>query len=301
VLRPEPSDPVTDAGPNRLYDLVRKSHSEALTDLRQVIGQTALPVHSYFGLVAPCPALSIVARALLNQSARFLAPNGPDLPLVAAVSGFRTGGQFGPTNFVDIAPGPLLLRHAAELYPFSNGICHLVLTGAEAKRWLEHAARVFARLAPGAGDQPLIDPAVPGYQFDVLFGLTYAIDPTRPTGERIRDLRLADGTRLGPKDRVRLVTNSFRGSGGGGFRVAEEAGVLVHDRTPIRTALRRYLATADFDATAESVWTFAANPGTSAWFDSGRGSVAHLPDLRGRTVRHVGRTGDCVERFRIDL
>jgi 2',3'-cyclic-nucleotide 2'-phosphodiesterase/3'-nucleotidase len=49
-------------------------------------------------------------------------------------------------------------RHIDWLYPFPNEMRVLEMTGAALTLWLERAASIWAVVAPGARDVPLIDP-----------------------------------------------------------------------------------------------------------------------------------------------
>jgi 2',3'-cyclic-nucleotide 2'-phosphodiesterase/3'-nucleotidase len=55
------------------------------------------------------------------------------------------------------------------------------------------------------------DPAVPDYNYDVISGITYDIDISRPVGERIT---LYD---VDPAARFVVAVNNYRRSGGGNF------------------------------------------------------------------------------------
>ncbi|MBM1220261.1 5'-nucleotidase C-terminal domain-containing protein [Ponticoccus sp. SC2-23] len=280
--------------------VVARTHEATLRFIRREVGHTPAPIHSYFTLAAPCSALSVTARALERFARQETSLADAGLPLLAAVSPFRAGGHGGVAGYVDIPKGPLLLRHATELYPFPNDLCAIELDGDQLRRWLDHAARIFARIEPGGHDQPLIDPQVPPYQFDVIHGLTYEIDPTRPT-ERVRNIRLAGGRAITPTDRVIVLTNSFRASGGGGYAEARQARSVTRLEAPIIDILTAYFSLAEFDPTPQEVWRFASIPDTSASFLSGCGSTAHVSDIVGRSIRHAGSTDNGFQRFVLDF
>lgn len=280
--------------------VISKTHEATLRFIRREVGHTPAPINSYFTLAAPSGALSVAARALDWFARKNTALAKTDLPLLSAVSPFRAGGFEGAGGYVDIPTGPLLLRHATELYPFPNNLCAIELDGDQLRRWLDRAARIFALITPGRRDQQLIDPKVPPYQFDVIHGLTYEIDPSCPS-ERVRDICFANGRRMGAEDRVLLLTNSFRASGGGGYDEAREARSVTRFDAPVIDILTAYFGSADFDPTPEEVWRFAPIPDTSATFISGCGSAAHLSDTEGRSIRHAGSADDGFERFIIDF
>jgi len=181
------------------------------------------------------------------------------LPLISAVAPNRVGGPGGPDNYLNAAAGPLAARHLGALSPFPNTLCLLALTGADIADWLERAVSGFARITPGRQDQPLIDPAFPGYVFDLLDGLTYTVDPSAPArtdvagrviapgAQRISDLRL-DGRALRPAERLIVVTNAYRAGGGGGFAAATVGRIIAEVPLTGQDAMRRHLAMAGPDA-----------------------------------------------------
>ena len=75
-------------------------------------------------------------------------------------------------------------------------------------------------LAPGAPVDPatISDPAVPDYNYDMLSGVDYDIDISRPVGQRITRLQIA-GTDTPVADDAQFVVavNNYRRSGGGNF------------------------------------------------------------------------------------
>lgn len=283
-----------------LGPILHDTHDHTLRFIRRQIGATPSAIHSYFTFAAPCTALSITARAIAHFAANEPALRRPDHPLLIAVSPYRAGGIDGSGGYVDIPDGPLLLRHAAELYPFPDELCSLELDGEMIRRWLERSATVFAKIAPARSEQPLIDIGVPSYQFDVIHGLTYMIDPSRTEG-RVSDVRYVDGTPLAPDDRVTLLTNSYRANGGGGFIDALSAHAVKNHGVPVTDILTSYFGSPDFDPRVQEVWRFARIPDTSAVFLSGPGAPGHLASLKGRSIRHDGPAENGFHRFIVDF
>ena len=293
---------------------VGPAHRATLAYARRPIGRTATPLTSYFALAAPDPALTLVAGVLAEAAGRALAGTAhADLPLVVATGPFRTGGRGGSAHYTDIPAGPLALRHMADLYPYPNTPVIMRMTGADLALWLERAAGVFARLTPGRTDQPLLDPDVPGTLFDVLFGLTYSIDPTRParfaadgrlacpSGRRIGDLACG-GRPVAADDTFALVTSSYRAGGGGAFPLpGPDRTILVLDRT-CRDLLADHVAARGRVAPrAEPVWRFRAPPGTGAVLLTGPGAAAHLPLGEGPAFEPLGLAADGFLRLGLRL
>jgi 2',3'-cyclic-nucleotide 2'-phosphodiesterase (5'-nucleotidase family) len=98
----------------------------------------------------------------------------------------------------DLYPGPVTYNDLFELQPFANSVVRVRLSGAALKAVLEFALR---------GGRPR------GY----LSGLTVRYDPRKPDGERIVDLRLADGSPIAAERTYRLALVDYLQTGGDGF------------------------------------------------------------------------------------
>lgn len=289
-------------------------HDETQAYLRRPVGRSLRPISSHFALVAPDPCMALIAAAqIAHVTARLRGTEHEGLPVLAAVSPFKAGGRAGPAFYTDIPAGVLTMRDIADLYLYPNQIRALRLTGAEVVAWLERAAGQFARVAPGAQDAPLIDPDFPSHHFDVMHGLTYAIDlaaPARhgpegelrdPAASRIRDVRLA-GRPLDPDAALIVATNDYRAAGGGRFPGAGAGRVVLAGAETNRALLAAWIAAQGaIDPVAPEVWRFRPMPGTTAVFDTGPGAERHLPALAGRAIAPAGPGPGGFARFRLAL
>ncbi|WP_296628753.1 bifunctional 2',3'-cyclic-nucleotide 2'-phosphodiesterase/3'-nucleotidase [Roseovarius sp.] len=297
-----------------LCTLLDIAHHHTLTLTAREIGQSLSPLHSYLSLVRDDPILHLVNDAQHRALAGILA-NGPlaQLPLLSACAPFKTGGRGGPLHFTDIPEGPLRLRHIADLYGFPNTLCGLLVTGAELRDWLERAAICFNRLAPGLPDQPLLDPAVPGHDFDVIDGLSYAIDlsqPARydisgalihPEAQRIRDLRHA-GKPVRDDAHFIVATNSYRAHGGGPFAPLAANGLIYSGTRPVRDILADHVAAlGQIGAAARPTWRFAPLPGTTVTVETGPGLRAHPADIAALNAIDLGLTDTGFLRLSLPL
>lgn len=132
-----------------------------------------------------------------------------------------------------IAAGDVTVRDIAGLYVYENTLVVIELTGAKLKQALEHAAKYFKLARPGATADQLIDPAIPGYNFDIAAGVSYTIDLNRGPGDRINDLTFR-GKRLDPDRKLRVAINNYRLNGGGGYEMYRNAPVLYRSNVGIR-------------------------------------------------------------------
>lgn len=304
------------AGPEPLPELVPLTApaNVATRDwLATPSGHTDRPLFSHFARIAPCPVSHLIAEAQADHLRRHLPEALIDgRPILSATAPFRAGGRGSPSDVTDIPPGPLTRRHLIDLYPHPNTITALALTGAEITDWLERAALQFRQVTPGAQDAPLIDPASPAFDFDIIPGLVFTIDtsaPARfdargtlihPTARRITDLRLA-GRPLLPTDRVILATNSYRAAGSGGFPGCRPDRLLLDDGTPTRTALARLLSAGPRRPDPAAGWTLAPLPGTTALFDAPSGAHRHTDAISRYRPKQLPAAPQGAERFRLHL
>ena len=276
---------------------VAAAHAAALARMRQTRGRTAIRLTGAFASLGASSALDLVAAVKRDAAARALA-GGPStvLPLLVASAPATVSGRAGSGRFVDIAPGDLAQRHLVDLFPHANTLVVLRVTGAELRDWLERAAGRFARLPAGARDAALFDEAFPGYRFDVIYGLRYAFDLSRPARYDPSGREVAPGSRrvvrlercgreVGPGDVFAVATKSHRVSGEGLYApLAALPRIASCDRL-LRALLAEHLAAASPLGPAEGPdWGFAPLPGATALFAAPRGAEPPA-DLRARVER----------------
>ena len=299
---------VRSAGPEVPEDpgvvaLMEDDNAAAQALMARPVGHTEAPLHSYFTFFAPDRALAIVAAAQAAALRPFLAGRQEAmLPLLSAVAPGRFGARAGPSSYTDIPAGPIALRHLIDLQAFANDLHAVVVTGAQLADWIEHSAGVFHRIQTGSRDAALLDPALPGHDFDVLHGVTYQIDLSRPSrfhpdgrlrksgGRRVTALHHA-GRAVAPDQRFVVALNSFRSAGGGNFAALRGAQRIALPRVSLRDALRDYLAgrlARDPLADAPPPWRFAPMPGTRVCVPTGPGAGTYLDELAGRGVEVGG-------------
>lgn len=137
---------------------------------------------------------------------------------------------------VRIPPGPVTVREAAALYIYENTLYVVQMTGAQLKEALEHSAGFFSQWPLREGETEKL----PSYNSDQAAGVSYEIDLTRPVGDRIRDLQF-HGKPLDPAQTLRVATNNYRYTGGGGYSVYKGLPVVYRSTKEIRELVIDYL------------------------------------------------------------
>ncbi len=166
-----------------------------------------------------------------------------------AVEGALEGTEYGDLPVLSIAApfsrtavfpqGEVTIRDIAGLYVYDNTLEAVQLTGAQVRDYLEFSAGYFTQVpSTGAVDPETITGAggTPDYNYDVLSGVEYDIDVSRPAGDRITRLEV-DGTPVADTDVFVVAVNNYRRSGGGAFPHVSTAPKVYDEQLEIRQLL----------------------------------------------------------------
>lgn len=297
-----------------LHQALVPDHRGALAWSRRQLGESAVPIHTHFATVAPCAALGLIADAKAEHVRAALdGTSWSDLPILSSATPFRAGGRNGPANFTDIPAGPLRMRHVSDLYPFPNTLVTLLLTGAEVADWLERAAAIFQRVAPGAEDAPLQDESVPSFLFEVIPQLSYAIDlsqPARfdgqgrlvqPDAHRITGLSF-NGRPVDPHQEFLLATNNHRAGRARLQDPSADLQVVFTDGTRVQSVIAAHVqAKRRIGGAVPRNWHFLPMPGSSVRIATGPGAAPHLSDLSPYRPKAIGQDGEGFTHYRLHL
>ena len=165
------------------------------------------------------------------------AQDTPLLDFINEVQRRQTGAQLSAAAAFDVQTGlpegEIHQREVSGIYPYENTLRAVKISGQQLREFLEHSARYFQSYAPG---QPVINDSVPGYNFDVVSGVVYNIDLSRPAGQRVRGLAFG-GKLIQPTDTFTMAVNSYRQAGGGGYTVLARAPIVYDKGEDIRELL----------------------------------------------------------------
>ncbi len=153
----------------------------------------------------------------------------PLLDFINAVQGRKAGAQLSAAAVFDVQTGlpegEVHQRDLSGIYPYENTLRAVKISGQQLREYLEYSARYFRTYEP---NRPILNDSVAGYNYDVVSGVVYNIDLSRPVGQRIRGLAY-EGKIVQPTDSFTMAVNSYRQSGGGGYTMLARAPV-VYDR-----------------------------------------------------------------------
>ncbi len=218
----------------------------------------------------------------------------PLLDFVNEVQRRRAGAQLSAAAAFDVQPGlpegDIHQRDVSGIYPYENTLRAVRISGQQLREYLEHSARYFRTYEPG---QPIINDSVAGYNYDVISGVVYNVDLSRPAGQRIRGLAY-EGRIVQPTDSFTMALNSYRQAGGGGYSMLANARVVYDKGEDIRELLVdeiRRVRTIQATAYLRPSWAIIPDPARAA----ARAAFAPAPaavSTRDSTVLRVLTTSD---------
>ena len=136
---------------------------------------------------------------------------------------------------VTMGLGPITIAQVAQLYPYDNTLRAVRITGKQLRDYLDFSSRYY-RTLPSPTAPMETDPQVPGYNFDIVSGVDYAIDVSRPIGFRVTRLDYK-GAPVRDTDTFTMALNNYRQTGGGGYAMLSGAPVVYDKQQEIRQLL----------------------------------------------------------------
>lgn len=200
--------------------IARAPHERALSYLGEALATASGPFPGGRARLEDTALLDLVNDTQLEVT-------GADLSLTSLL----------PFRFDGWEAGPVTVRQVYALYPYENQLVVLEVDGARLRSVLEHAASYYGTvdwrdgrlvITPRAGMTP--------YNFDVLQGASYRVDPTAPVGSRVRELRFK-GRDVKDGDLFSLAVNSYRAQGSGGYTALNGAKLLRSYNDEVRELL----------------------------------------------------------------
>jgi 2',3'-cyclic-nucleotide 2'-phosphodiesterase / 3'-nucleotidase / 5'-nucleotidase len=238
-----------------IADAVKSDHEATIAYVGSPIGTTTAPIYSYFALVQDDPSVQIVTAAQKQYVQKYVKANLPqyaNLPILSVGAPFKAGRN-GVEEFTDIAQGPLAIRSAGDLYLYDNTLKAILVKGSVVKEWLEMSAGKFNQIDPAkTEEQSLLNSSFAVYNFDIIDGVTYQVDVTKPakykpdgsindaSSSRIINLQY-QGKAIDPNQDFIVATNNYRASGGGNFPGVKGSKYIIDSPDENRQILMDYI------------------------------------------------------------
>jgi len=176
--------------------------------------------------------------------------------------------------------GNVTVAKIAQLYPYDNTLRAVRITGKQLRDYLDFSSRFYTGTM--AGNAPATNPEVPGYNFDIVSGVDYTLDLTKPIGSRVTSL-VYKGKPIVDTDSFTMALNNYRQTGGGGYAMLRNAPVVYDKQQEIRQLLvdevraRQELKTADY---FHQNWTLVYPGATGVSTRSSQALAPGTPRLR---------------------
>jgi 2',3'-cyclic-nucleotide 2'-phosphodiesterase (5'-nucleotidase family) len=195
--------------------VTQEGHRATLRYATTAIGTTPVAWHADSGRVVDTPLIDFILEVERSAS-------GAQLASTAAYS-----------LDASLSAGPVTVARIAALYPYDNTLRAVRITGVQLRGYLEQSARYFRRTSDGRFG---VDSTIPGFNYDMVAGVDYTIDVSKPIGERIVELTFG-GRPVAPADTFTMALNNYRQTGGGGFSMLRDAPVVYDRQLDIRQLL----------------------------------------------------------------
>lgn len=195
-----------------------RTHTATVSWVRQTLGSTPVAWRADSARVRDTPLIDFILEVQRKAT-------GADL---AATAAFDLNAS--------LDTGAVTVAEVARLYPYDNTLRAVRVTGKQLREFLDYSSRYYRTIGSNEAKTGLVDPDVPGFNFDIIAGADYTLDISRPLGARVTRLRVKD-REVRDIDTFTLALNNYRQTGGGGFAMLAGAPVVYDKQEEIRDLL----------------------------------------------------------------
>ena len=135
----------------------------------------------------------------------------------------------------------ITMRDVITNYIYPNTLAVLKITGTDLKAALEQTANYLV-LKDGqiVFNPQFIDPKPQYYNYDMYEGIDYAIDLSKPYGEKITKLQF-EGSDILPDQELEVVMNQYRAVGGGNYAMFSADKIIKEIPRDMTEVIAEYL------------------------------------------------------------
>ncbi|WP_455663782.1 bifunctional metallophosphatase/5'-nucleotidase [Phocaeicola sp.] len=177
--------------------------------------------------------IGTISRTISTKDAYF--GSSPFIDLIHKLQLDISGAEVSfsaPLSFrAEIKEGDICVSDMFNLYKYENMLYVMKLSGKEIKGFLEMSYAMWSNQMKSPEDHLMLfnEPIEKGkranfknfsFNFDSAAGINYTVDVTKPEGEKITILSMADGTPFDMDKMYKVALNSYRGNGGGDLLTA---------------------------------------------------------------------------------
>jgi 2',3'-cyclic-nucleotide 2'-phosphodiesterase/3'-nucleotidase len=219
-----------------ILDATKTQHEAAMAYMTQPLGQASGDFPGNASRTQDSAIMDLIQKVQMKYA-------NTDLSLAAMLPGVAPS----------FSKGPLTVRDMYSLYIYENTLFAIKVTGQQIKDELEWSAKYFNTYDYSKTATSLVNPAVAGYNYDMLEGADYVIDITKPVGQRISGLTY-HGQPMDMKATYTLALNNYR-AGGGGFLGFKGAPIVYQSSDEIRNLMIQYVKEmGTIDPTTDNNW-----------------------------------------------
>ncbi|WP_235887828.1 bifunctional 2',3'-cyclic-nucleotide 2'-phosphodiesterase/3'-nucleotidase [Neobacillus paridis] len=315
--------PITDekgyslvATDQKLMKAILPEHKATINYVNRAVGETTAPIFSYFALVKDDPSVQILNNAqtdYLQEKLRDPAfSQYASIPVLSAAAPFKAGGRGGADYYTDIPKGSLAIKNVADLYVYPNLLYAVLVNGAQLKDWLEMSAGQFNQIDPGkTEEQQLINPDFRSYNFDVMDGVEYQIDVTKPAKYdvngnvlNVNNTRIVNLTYQGRavtrEQRFIVATNNYRASSTI-FPGVKQGEIIVKTPVESRQIIASYIQRNNtLNPSADQNWSIAKIKGRTITTFYSSPKAQNYVNLY-KDIQYLGPSNNGFAKYSIDL
>ncbi|MFV0379259.1 MAG: bifunctional metallophosphatase/5'-nucleotidase [Anaerorhabdus sp.] len=168
----------------------------------------------------------------------------PAISFINQVQLDKTNADFSGVALFNDAVGfkrDITMRDLVSTYVYTNNLFKLEITGSVLKQYLERCAEYFMI----ENNQIVVNkrftyPKVAHYNYDMVDGLDYTIDLSKPIGNRITSM-IKDGKSIDMSQKYSLVISNYRAGGTSGFGCFADCKVIKEYQEDIVEVLADYI------------------------------------------------------------
>ncbi|XXM72040.1 bifunctional 2',3'-cyclic-nucleotide 2'-phosphodiesterase/3'-nucleotidase [Lysinibacillus sphaericus] len=278
-----------------VFGAIEEDHNHTIEWVRSAVGETEAPINSYFAQVKDDPSIQIVTNAQKWYVEKYITGTEYEgIPVLSAGAPFKAGTRGDASYYTDIPAGELAIKNVADLYLYPNTLQAVLIDGAQVKEWLEMSAGQFNQIDTATTEeQPLVNGDFRSYNYDVIDGVTYEIDVTKPLrynpdgklinedSHRIKNLKY-NGKVIDPDQKFIVATNNYRASGGGHFPGIDGSNIIIQSPDENRNVIIDYIMEkGTINPEADGNWNFAPIKGdVNVVFETSPEAQKYIHDSR---------------------
>ncbi|MBI9012286.1 MAG: 5'-nucleotidase C-terminal domain-containing protein [Clostridiales bacterium] len=187
-----------------ILDTFKFVHDQSVADAQIVVGEVTKDYIENVDYITGDADVTTMPTAQIEDTAL--------IDLINDVQMFYTGADVSSAaafkSDMNLVAGDFMKKDVANIYKYPNTLVGVNITGKNLLEYMEWSAGYYNTYTEG--DVTIsFNENVRGYNYDMFSGLTYDIDLSKETGERIVNAKIGD-TAIDPTATYKLAVNNYR-------------------------------------------------------------------------------------------